>query len=50
MRIEREVVELRRDIVGLHEDYLGLSIRLDNLDSHVGRIERRLDLVEEDVP
>jgi hypothetical protein len=30
MRVKREVVDLRRGIVGLHEDYLSLSTRLDN--------------------
>jgi hypothetical protein len=30
----------------LHGDYAGLSVRLDNLDRRVGRIERRLELDE----
>jgi hypothetical protein len=30
----------------LHSDYAGLSVRLDNLDRRVGRIERRLELDE----
>jgi septation ring formation regulator EzrA len=46
-RVEREVVDLRRDILGLHEDYVSLAGRLDNLDRHVARIEHRLDLVDE---
>ena len=44
---EREVVDLRRDILGLHEDYVGLAGRLDNLDRRFARIEHRLDLVDE---
>jgi predicted nuclease with TOPRIM domain len=40
-RLEREVAEL-------HVDYAGLSVRLDNLDRRVGRIEQRLELI--DVP
>ncbi len=45
-RVEREVVDLRRDILGLHEDWVGMARRLDNLDLRMARIERRLDLVE----
>jgi hypothetical protein len=45
-RVEREVVDLRRDILGLHEDWVGMTRRLDNLDGRMARIERRLDLVE----
>jgi hypothetical protein len=30
----------------LHGDYVSLSVRLDNLDRRVGRIEQRLELVE----
>ena len=37
-----------REVAGLHADYAGLSVRLDNLDRRVGRIEQRLELV--DVP
>lgn len=37
---------LEREVAGLHVDYAGLSIRLDNLDRRVGRIEQRLELVE----
>jgi hypothetical protein len=43
-RVEREVVDLRRDILGLHEDYVSLAGRLDTLDR---RIEHRFDLVDE---
>jgi len=42
-RVEREVVDLRRDILGLHEDWVGMTRRLDNLDGRMARIERRLD-------
>jgi predicted nuclease with TOPRIM domain len=37
---------LEREVAGLHGDYASLSIRLDNLDRRVGRIEQRLELVE----
>jgi hypothetical protein len=37
---------LEREVAGLHSDYAGLSVRLDNLDRRVGRIERRLELDE----
>ena len=44
-RVEREVVDLRRDILGLHEDYVSLASRLDNLDRRVApgpsRVSRR---------
>jgi hypothetical protein len=33
-------------ILSMHSDYAGLSVRLDNLDRRVGRIEQRLELVE----
>ena len=37
---------LEREIADLHSDYAGLSVRLDNLDRRVARIEQRLELVE----
>jgi hypothetical protein len=37
---------LEREVAGLHGDYAGLSVRLDNLDRRVGRIEHRLELAE----
>jgi predicted nuclease with TOPRIM domain len=37
---------LEREVAGLHGDYVGLSVRPDNLDRRVGRIEQRLELVE----
>jgi hypothetical protein len=37
---------LEREVAGLHGDYAVLSVRLDNLDRRVGRIEQRLELVE----
>ena len=37
---------LEREVAGLHADYAALSVRLDNLDRRVGRIEARLELVE----
>ena len=37
---------LEREVAGLRGDYAGLSVRLDNLDRRVGRIEQRLELVE----
>jgi hypothetical protein len=37
---------LEREVAGLHGDYVSLSLRLDNLDRRVGRIEQRLELLE----
>ena len=37
---------LEREVAGRHGDYAGLSVRLDNLDRRVGRIEHRLELAE----
>jgi hypothetical protein len=41
---------LEREVAGLHSDYAGLSVRLDNLDRRVGRIELRLELVDLPTP
>jgi hypothetical protein len=41
---------LEREVAGLHGDYVSLSVRLDNLDRRVGRIEQRLELVELPTP
>ena len=41
---------LEREVAGLHGDYAGLSVRLDNLDRRVGRIEQRLALVDMPMP
>jgi hypothetical protein len=40
---------LEREAASLHLDFAGLSMRLDNLDRRVARIERRLELSEEPV-
>jgi hypothetical protein len=45
-RLEREMAGTRRDIANLHEDWVGLSARLDNFDTRLQRIEHRLDLVD----
>jgi hypothetical protein len=37
---------LEREVAGLHGDYVSLSVRPDNRDRRVGRIEQRLELVE----
>jgi hypothetical protein len=37
---------LEREVAGFHGDYVSLSLRLDNLDRRVGRIEQRLELLE----
>lgn len=37
---------LEREVAGLHGDYAGLSVRLDNLDRRVSRIEQRLELID----
>jgi len=41
---------LEREVAALHADYAALSVRLDNLDRRVGRIEARLELVELPTP
>jgi len=41
---------LEREVVGLHADFAGLSVRLDNLDRRVGRIEQILELVDVPTP
>ena len=41
---------LEREVAGLHGDYAGLSVRLDNLDRRVGPIEQRLALVDMPMP
>jgi len=41
---------LEREVAGLHADYAGLSVRLDNLDRRVGRIEQILELVDVPMP
>jgi chromosome segregation ATPase len=46
IRLEREDIDRRRDIVNLHEDWVGMAKRLDNIDRRIERIERRLDLVK----
>jgi hypothetical protein len=45
-RLEREMAGTRRDIANLHEDWVGMSGRLDNFDGRLQRIERRLDLID----
>jgi hypothetical protein len=37
---------LEREVAGLHGDYAGLSVRLDNLDRRVAWIEQRLELMD----
>jgi hypothetical protein len=41
------VGRMEREIANLHVDFATISLRLDNLDRRVGRIERRLELVDE---
>jgi chromosome segregation ATPase len=41
---------LEREVAGLHADYAALSVRLDNLDRRVGRIEQSLELVDIPAP
>lgn len=41
--LEREVAALSLRIAEIRVDFAGLSVRLDNLDRRVGRIEHRLD-------
>lgn len=49
-RLERESAATRRDLANLHEDWVGMSGRLDRLDQRVARIEHRLELIEEPTP
>ena len=44
--VETGLLEVRREVVGLHGDVVQLTHRVDRLDERVARIERRLDLVE----
>jgi hypothetical protein len=46
-RLERETAGTRRDIANLHEDWVGMSSRLDNFDGRLQRIELRLDLIDD---
>ena len=38
--------ELKRPLGGLENRYLGMSLRLERIDSRIERIERRLDLTD----
>jgi predicted nucleic acid-binding Zn-ribbon protein len=44
--LEREVATLNLRFAEMRVDFAGLSLRIDNLDHRVRRIEQRLDLVE----
>jgi uncharacterized protein (UPF0335 family) len=44
--LEREVAALSLRIAEIRGDFAGLWLRLDNLDRRVGRIARRLELVD----
>jgi septal ring factor EnvC (AmiA/AmiB activator) len=44
--LEREVASLNLRIAEIKADFANLSVRLDNLDRRVGRIELRLELAE----
>jgi hypothetical protein len=53
LKLDKVIVRfgrLEREVVGLHGDFAGLSVRLDNLDRRVGRIERRLELIGDPAP
>ena len=43
-RVETEISLMRREMAGLHEDFAGLSGRVDRLGSRIARIEQRLEL------
>jgi predicted nuclease with TOPRIM domain len=48
-KLDEIIVRLGRlelEVAGLHGDYAGLSVRLDNLDRRVARIEQRLELAD----
>jgi predicted nucleic acid-binding Zn-ribbon protein len=44
--LEREVATLNLRFAEMRVDFAGLSLRIDNLDHRVRRIEQRLDLAE----
>jgi len=46
-RLEREMAGTRRDIANLHDDWVGLSHRIDGFATRLDRLEPRLGLVEE---
>jgi hypothetical protein len=37
---------LEEQVAGLRKDFVRLEVRVDQMDEHMKRIERRLDLVE----
>jgi hypothetical protein len=41
---------LDREVANLHGDFAGMSLRLDNLDQRVSRVERDLDLIDAPAP
>jgi hypothetical protein len=47
-RLEREMAGTRRDIANLHDDWVGLSHRLDEFAARLDRLDQRLGLVEEE--
>ena len=44
--LEREVAALSLRVAEIRVDFAGLSVRIDNLDRRVGRIEHRLELAD----
>jgi hypothetical protein len=48
VRAEREVVATRREITNLHQDWVDMAKRLDNLELRFSRVERRLGLIDDD--
>jgi hypothetical protein len=48
--LERKVISLTLRIAKMKVDFASLSVRIDNLDRRVGRIEQRLELVEVPAP
>jgi chromosome segregation ATPase len=48
--LEREVATLNLRFAEMRVDFASLSLRIDNLDNRVRRIEQRLDLVEIPAP
>ena len=49
-RLGDDMREVKSRLGALEQQYAGLSIRVDRIDSRVDRIGRRLDLTETDQP
>jgi hypothetical protein len=43
--VESQMLDLRREVLNLHGDFVGQSKRIDRLEVRLDRIERRLEIV-----